>query len=1107
MAPVILDRIRESLEDRLGYSELRGTLAETTEELALLRNEAEELGYRTLDYFSGSPQELRKETRHRITQRSRVAFMEDPIAGAEAEHLGNFSLSRGIGRPRAKDKAVQAIIDEAWDDAGNQEVLTSYEALRAISNELKAGANLFPVGYVKNGKVRIGFLNADLVQNIIPDEDNRLRPLWYMVKESTSSWDFVADRVLVPEIGNVAKVKYYPHWRNVEVINAERKENGDSPLTKPPADKLGDGLVYHVRINRLLEQRFGTPPWNRTLRYFSAMARLTEARVNMALAASSFIAKRVIRGGPSEVIKQAQTLIQQTGEIGAQIPKAREALTGQQTPPRPGSFLTENDGHSLQALSLNSGSGAAVVDAQIVRAAATAPSGFGQHYFGDSSNSNLASAACHDELTETLTEEGWLTYDQLRQRDADDTLPRIAGFDSETHQVSYHYPLQKMLQYDYDGELIHFLNSRNDVMVTPDHRMFIQRKNGEWCFREAQDVQGGGTLKAGLPVSGVRQETFTLPSCLLRTTRSRVPDAETIQRIEVVASTGRQRTARTVPDGFCACGCGGSTSISPRNRWDGERLVIAKGERYRILPGHAPKPLNMKRIAALAGASMPEVRIALSSEKPRARSWLPEMTLAMDPFLDWLGWYIAEGSGGGVVAQAENSPWLLSLQDACRGLGVPGREYWKGGGDLNKKGEPKPRIWNWCPRNFKQWEHWLYEYCGRGASNKKIPAFVFLLPADQQIRVLRGLMHGDGACGADDLWETRGSSVFGSSSPQLLDDVQRLATNCGFRATRTRSGVSLVAVAQLSPVQHQRGHVAQIPAGRRVGYRGRVYCFTLPTDTMITRRNGHVAFHGNTLELPALMMVGAWQETLEQLLRWFIDLVIQEAVRAGRLGGSVKDPEATDDGKALSELRLSEAEDKATAEKRTGKDLTYSFQMPYPGRRNLAEVVAAFVEVMTQLSPIGENEELSKIMLEFLFTHGLQLEDAAGVAEAVEAAQQKLIKSQAEQAATQAQAQNAMMATQAEQQGQMRAAVAQGRSSGQAAQNNGPDTQQSQYGEGRKTAQPRGDGTMEALAEGSWLPDGSDAEIETLMGRISVIMQQGVTEPAVRAAASLNGSH
>jgi hypothetical protein len=153
------------------------------------------------------------------------------------------------------------------------------------------------------------------------------------------------------------------------------------------------------------------------LRFFTAMNVLTEAHVTMAQAASAFIARRAMKGTPKQIAKAAASILSSVGELGAsaaqRYPFDRpEATTqpftpvGTPGPPPPGSWWNDNESSQLEPLNLNSGAGQMAQTAQIVRAPIAASSGFGQHYLGDASNANLASASTL-ELPSTMHIGSW----------------------------------------------------------------------------------------------------------------------------------------------------------------------------------------------------------------------------------------------------------------------------------------------------------------------------------------------------------------------------------------------------------------------------------------------------------------------------------------------------------------------------------------------------------------------------------------------------------------------------------------------------------------------------------------------------------------------------
>jgi hypothetical protein len=407
-APWLSGLIRRA-ESRLGVTlieteELAG-VQETLQRQQAFIEEAGEMGYHSLGYFQGRPHELRHESRQRLAQRSRVAILEDPLAGAEADLLANFAFGRGVAMPDAEDEEVQRVIEEAWTDPNNDEKLTGFEAQRHRSTELRAQANLFPVAYVKGGRVRLGFLDADTVKFIVADPEDEERPLWYATTKRRQEWDFENDRLkTVDQMGSGRpQIVYFPHWRNVEALEAD-----GATVQRPPRGKLGEGLVYHVRTNRIGRTQFGAPPYARTLRFFRAMNDLTEAHVVMAQAASTFVAKQSMTGTPQQLTAERSQALSQTGELGAArfgAAQSGDAFPRQVAPP-PGAFWLENDANRLEPLNLRSGAGEVAQTAQIVRAPIAASSQFGQHYLGDASNATDATATSL-ELPTLMAVQAW----------------------------------------------------------------------------------------------------------------------------------------------------------------------------------------------------------------------------------------------------------------------------------------------------------------------------------------------------------------------------------------------------------------------------------------------------------------------------------------------------------------------------------------------------------------------------------------------------------------------------------------------------------------------------------------------------------------------------
>ncbi len=85
---------------------------------------------------------------------------------------------------------------------------------------------------------------------------------------------------------------------------------------------------------------------------------------------------------------------------------------------------------------------------------------------------------CYSEDTMTLTESGWKYYNEIDWRNE-----RIATFNPDNGNIEYHYP-DKMSVYPYEGDMIHVKTKNQDVMVTPDHDMWVSSSHIKPNFKK-----------------------------------------------------------------------------------------------------------------------------------------------------------------------------------------------------------------------------------------------------------------------------------------------------------------------------------------------------------------------------------------------------------------------------------------------------------------------------------------------------------------------------------------------------------------------------------------------------------------------------------------------
>lgn len=111
--------------------------------------------------------------------------------------------------------------------------------------------------------------------------------------------------------------------------------------------------------------------------------------------------------------------------------------------------------------------------------------------------------SCYDDQTEILTDSGWVLFPELQPNQKVATL-------NEQNQVEYHLPDEFIIQ-PYLGHLLRFNNSKFDLCVTPNHKMYVRSKTGKLKFLQADEKRHWHSWKVitGAIFQGEELKTFT----------------------------------------------------------------------------------------------------------------------------------------------------------------------------------------------------------------------------------------------------------------------------------------------------------------------------------------------------------------------------------------------------------------------------------------------------------------------------------------------------------------------------------------------------------------------------------------------------------------------
>jgi len=296
-------------------------------------------------------------------------------------------------------------------------------------------------------------------------------------------------------------------------------------------------------------------------------------------------------------------------------------------------------------------------------------------------------------------------------------------------------------------------------------------------------------------------------------------------------------------------------------RFKGKLRTSVEGAKFRATPNHKWRSRWESGLDARAGTSRSaKWRWHDATElKPNMKLMAVGDTYELSkPFFkteeeaELFGWWLSEGSGfinGRTRISQTKTIGRDRIRKICKILKLDTKEY---------EYEFRPK--------------WIPPVSGTDCYNKFIPKNILFSASAKYI--LRGLLGGDG-------YLRRKGWEYSSSSKQLAEDVQTLATLLGFRAT-----------IKLKKVASDKPHwlVAAYPrstwsiSNRALGweaYDGPVYCLEVPTTSQfLVRHNGHIHVTGNSdaLLMAALQYIDVPGYAAIMFRNTFADLALAGAL-------------------------------------------------------------------------------------------------------------------------------------------------------------------------------------------------------------------------------------
>ena len=120
--------------------------------------------------------------------------------------------------------------------------------------------------------------------------------------------------------------------------------------------------------------------------------------------------------------------------------------------------------------------------------------------------SDMVMALCYDDRTRVLTKNGWKKFKDVEVGEQVLSLNKDADIEYAT--------VNRVIDEEYNGKMVHFLSKSIDLLVTPNHRMVVvkDKKRGLWDVDEAQNLIGKHfRLFKGGRWYGKRKKFFRIP--------------------------------------------------------------------------------------------------------------------------------------------------------------------------------------------------------------------------------------------------------------------------------------------------------------------------------------------------------------------------------------------------------------------------------------------------------------------------------------------------------------------------------------------------------------------------------------------------------------------
>lgn len=487
----------------------------------------------------------------------------------------------------------------------------------------------------------------------------------------------------------------------------------------------------------------------------------------------------------------------------------------------------------------------------------TAP-GSSEHTVADVKQQTLKILTnCFSGDTEVLTPKGPVNIRDVKVGDM------VHSINPATMDVEVKVVLEAFSR-PYAGDMVRLRTADIDLLVTPNHRMLVSTYEAPQAYRFVEAGQLRPMQRYYMPtgraMEGKRVETFELPG-LWGAEITRVPEAMAVLAA-IQREPGLRRQDLAARMGLTYAGAQRHT----------QRLIAAGLVRDTRAARRQGGPGGHSQLFAGEGPAAALAPGPTLQAGPR-HGRIPR-TYAMDDWLQFMAWYVSEGS---IYVQRRKEYVNGNVRGVARRIQLAQKTPEFRGeitALLTRMGLPHQMDRNGAQMSNTLLRDWLEQNCGKGSANKTFPEWVLGLDVAQRQRFLDTLMKGDG---------NKAYKRYTTISRALRDRFARLALELGYKVKlREDSGCYRVWFFPNRGSFRPHRSVARVP-----NTEGLVHCVTVADNhTVCAGRNGTFQWVGQSFYGYTGWAGARWykRECAEATTAWgrtLVKQVVEEARKRG----------------------------------------------------------------------------------------------------------------------------------------------------------------------------------------------------------------------------------